>query len=392
MFKQTLMGVLCLFGAALSSSPSALAANPPYDVVARPFLFPLLTGPASTAQPLPSYAAMPAAHANRNGTLVLFLGGTDGAPNGYAQIAQYLASQGFMVLVPSYFNVAPASICVDNAGCYLTFRGETVFGELVSYPNAFDNTLLKIDADNSIVGRTVHVLDFLANDTANAYNPDTSPADWNAFLKTDQDGGGPYARKHGSNTAPRWDRIILAGHSQGGGHAAFLAKYGPEAVKRLVMFSAPNDQIGLVDRVVYYATHPGMIPLDVEELDLGDPAPWMYGGSTTPLDRYYGLRHKDDILLGPAVPDGWAALGMTGPVKAVGRGTINPAGAHKLQMSAPNLAPNLAHNCTAANDPTVINPPPPLGALAAVTAAIPDQGCPAERSRLWKYLFTGMYP
>ena len=49
MFKQTLMGVLCLFGAALSSSPSALAANPPYDVVVRPFLFPLLTGPASTA-------------------------------------------------------------------------------------------------------------------------------------------------------------------------------------------------------------------------------------------------------------------------------------------------------------------------------------------------------
>jgi predicted esterase len=36
-----------------------------------------------------------------------------------------------------------------------------------------------------------------------------------------------------------WSNIIVGGHSQGAGHAAYLAKFN--SVNRVLLFSGPND-------------------------------------------------------------------------------------------------------------------------------------------------------
>ena len=45
---------------------------------------------------------------------------------------------------------------------------------------------------------------------------------------------------HLSNVqAIEWFNILVSGHSQGGGHAAYIAK--SQAVKRVLLFASPND-------------------------------------------------------------------------------------------------------------------------------------------------------
>ncbi len=59
-----------------------------------------------------------------------------------------------------------------------------------------------------------------------------------------------------------WSQITVAGHSQGGGHAAYLAT--EFAVDRALLFGAT------------------------------EPQPWTANGSATPPERYFGLAHRDE--------------------------------------------------------------------------------------------------
>ncbi len=82
------------------------------------------------------------------------------------------------------------------------------------------------------------------------------------------DGWGAYL----ANGAPDWSRIAVAGHSQGGGMAAFLAKR--TKVARVILFSGPADFV-----------LPGR-----------QPAPWLAAPSATPGERWYGLYHREERL------------------------------------------------------------------------------------------------
>jgi hypothetical protein len=67
---------------------------------------------------------------------------------------------------------------------------------------------------------------------------------------------------------PRWERIIVSGHSQGAGHAAFISTQ--RRVARVVMFGGGPDR------------------------SAGQLASWVAPGAT-PGSRYFGFVHVDDV-------------------------------------------------------------------------------------------------
>ena len=104
-----------------------------------------------------------------------------------------------------------------------------------------------------------------------------------------------------ANGVPDWQRIAVAGHSQGAGMAAFLAKRTP--VARVALLSGPLDFV--------WPSH--------------GPAPSLAAPSATPGERWYGLYHgeerqaallrqaygalglaPDQIRVLRLAPDGWA--------------------------------------------------------------------------------------
>ena len=83
----------------------------------------------------------------------------------------------------------------------------------------------------------------------------------------------------------RWDRIVLAGHSQGGGHAAILGKR--HSLKRVVMLGSPTDDCQV----------------------RGGPASWLGAPGETPSDRYYGFVHAGDPGF-DRILAAWEAIGL----------------------------------------------------------------------------------
>ncbi|MEM7679053.1 MAG: hypothetical protein AAF449_24005, partial [Myxococcota bacterium] len=125
-----------------------------------------------------------------------------------------------------------------------------------------------------IVGRLVRLLEHLG---------------WNDFLL---------------NGEPRWDRIVFAGHSQGGGHAALLGKL--HTVERAMMFNSTES------------------------------APWTIRANetfATPADRYYGFTSIHDVPIYNANIQGWAQMELPGPLTWVNRAGPLPTGVHQLRTS-----------------------------------------------------------
>ncbi|MGH9652519.1 MAG: BPSS1187 family protein, partial [Bryobacteraceae bacterium] len=73
-----------------------------------------------------------------------------------------------------------------------------------------------------------------------------------------------------ANGKPVWRRIVVAGHSQGSGHAAYIGKLF--RVDRVLMFSGPQDYMD----------------------DLHKPAPWQARKSATPPSRFFAFLNLKD--------------------------------------------------------------------------------------------------
>ena len=106
---------------------------------------------------------------------------------------------------------------------------------------------VKVDAANSILNRFQKLLVYLVE-----HDP---KGGWDEFVKDGK---------------PVWDRIVVAGHSQGSGHAAYLGKMFD--VDRVLIFSGPQDYLD----------------------DLHQPAPWLDGQSATPPSRFFAFLSKND--------------------------------------------------------------------------------------------------
>jgi hypothetical protein len=205
-------------------------------------------------------------------TLFVFLPGTGGTPENYSALLREVAAQGMPAIGLMYPNARAVNgtLCANDAtepNCSEQVREEIIYGTNTSPKVA-------VSPANSIVNRLAELLAHLH---------------WTQFLEGGQ---------------PKWDRIVISGHSQGGGHAAMIAR--DHEVARVAFLASPGDWSA-------------------------GPAPWLLAPTATPIERYYGLVHQDDT---PVFEVNWAALGMIGVVTSVDGASPPYGGAHRLVTDA----------------------------------------------------------
>lgn len=178
--------------------------------------------------------------------LLLFIGGSYSNPADYYLVSDHAATLGLDVINLSYLNdiaAAPLGSSADRL-IFDNYREELCFGTAVS-------NVVSVDALNSIVMRAINLIIYL-----NKTYPDQN---WGQYLTS-------------ANTL-QWSKIIVTGHSQGAGHACYLAK--KNLVDRLVMFSGPNDYHG------YFSA----------------AANWLSQSGKTPVSKQYVLLHTQDEIV-----------------------------------------------------------------------------------------------
>ncbi len=183
---------------------------------------------------------------SQRNTLLVHLVGSYDNPLNTKLFPSLAANNGYHVVVLKYPNsTAAQSACANNSNvdCYKNFRQETVEGIDVSSD-------ITVDYTNSITNRLVKLLDYLSS------NYPTE--NWGQYL---------------SNGQIQWQKIIISGHSQGGGHAAYIAK--TNVVKRCLMFASPNDYSNMTS----------------------SPANWISMSSLTPDSLYYGFNNLNDDVV-----------------------------------------------------------------------------------------------
>jgi hypothetical protein len=201
-----------------------------------------------------------------NHKLLVFMAGTGLNPADYLFVQQEAARSGYHVIGLTYPNTVRLAISCASPdpaaadACFESARLEILDGN-------DRTTVVDVNPPNSIDNRLTKLLLYLS-----ASFPEEG---WGHFLWHD---------------APRWSRIAVSGHSQGGGEAAMIAKLRVTA--RVVMFSSVPD----TDVAVGH----------------GSPVPPTWESShATPSRRYWGLAHDRDPAYG-AITAGWGVLGMTG--------------------------------------------------------------------------------
>jgi hypothetical protein len=233
--------------------------------------------------------------------LVIFLHGAGAAPFGYTNFLLTAAEQGYYVIGLSYPDVGLlSSLCggqVHLPDCY----GE-VHEEVWSGVNAYPGPEVQVSAhpQDSILNRLHALFDWLEN----PLNGHASEG-WDVFRPA---------------SLVDWSRVVVAGHSAGANHAAFIASR--RSVDRVLMFSG------------------GGATTDAPDAPLR-PADWVIPAVDRPTEafRYYGLAHTDDIATCVmAVPRiekiqrAWSVLGVPGAVRSVDY-TFNYGGSHQLLTS-----------------------------------------------------------
>jgi predicted esterase len=179
----------------------------------------------------------------KNANLLVFFPPTGGTPAGGWPFIEAGAKAGYRVIDLEYNNTdSVPQICGPNPdpACSDRFRQKRVFGDDVT------KDIDDLPAE-SVVNRLTKLLEYL-----DAHHH--------------EEGWGRYRVKG----QPNWSRIAVAGHSQGAGMAAFIAK--KEEVARVIVLS------GAVDRVEATKVW----------------APWVTSPSATPLDRWYAAYHQKE--------------------------------------------------------------------------------------------------
>lgn len=186
-----------------------------------------------------------------NHKLFLFLSGSFGIPERQKLITQQAAKLGYDAInlrYPNSWTVGKLCKKTKDSDCYGNLRQEILSG-------INDSPLIEVNQANSLENRLVKLLQYLG---------------WQQYLDGDK---------------PRWEMIVVAGHSQGGGTAFLIAKQ--HLVAKAIAFSAPVD----------YNRQ------DKESAD------WLTEIGKTPADRYYGFIHLQDQGF-KKVLQAWNLLGL----------------------------------------------------------------------------------
>ncbi|MFN8850822.1 MAG: BPSS1187 family protein [Inhella sp.] len=248
---------------ATAPAPTPVPAPAPTPSVEREVL-PSLTDAGIRTALEPHRVRAPSPGTTAKGRLLVFLPGTGATPALYRAILRVGADRGYHAIGLNYPNAdAVGVLCLNSldADCHGKVRNEVI--------NGVDSSpLVTVTPTESLLNRLTQLLRWL--------NTQAPGEGWGGFLLP----GG----------ALDWSRITVAGHSQGGGHAAWLAQQF--LVQRAVYFASPADWDSRNDR----------------------PAAWVLRGAmATPSARQWGIIHEDD----PLVPVNtatrlWSALGLPG--------------------------------------------------------------------------------
>jgi FG-GAP-like repeat len=193
--------------------------------------------------------------------LMVFFPGTGGIPRGYKTFTELAANKGFHALALQYVNADSVNtLCstTSNLDCYERCRLEIIDG--------MERTpLVNVNRPNSIENRLIKLLEYM-----HANHPNDG---WLQFLD--------------ANDNIRWDKIVVAGHSQGGGHAGILGK--KHRVARVIMFASADYNVSVLA-----------------------PANWITAPGVTPNSDFYGFIHQRDQFLnyGVIVNQIWNSYGM----------------------------------------------------------------------------------
>lgn len=201
------------------------------------------TDPAITRFNEPHYIVFDSTR-GRSADLLLFMTGTGGNPGNVSGFLNVAVGQGYRVIALAYNDVpAVVGLCPQDPdpACSAKVRQKRIFGDEAT-------RLIDDSPAESIVNRLVKLLVKLDRD-----HPSEG---WSEYLTGD---------------APKWERIVVAGHSQGAGMAAYIAQR--KQVARVVLFSSPWDYHGRNRQL----------------------ASWVLAGSgATPSDLWYAAYHEKE--------------------------------------------------------------------------------------------------
>ena len=174
--------------------------------------------------------------------LFVFLVGTGAKAEASLTIDNAFAQMGYHAIGLDYEDNVLAVSCghSQDRACFDNYREAIVTGAPVS-----DKVI--VDRANSILNRLQKLLLYLVKTDPNG--------GWDQFVDGDQ---------------PAWGRIVIAGHSQGSGHAAYIGKMFK--VDKVLMFSGPQDYLD----------------------DLDEPAPWQAKPGATAPSRFFAFLNVND--------------------------------------------------------------------------------------------------
>ena len=154
----------------------------------------------------------------KNNKLLLWLTGTTGTTNNVpTEFFKTALAQGYRIIALSFISVpAVAQICQGdnleaNSNCAADFRRRRIYGDN-------DFSLIADQPQDAIIPRLVKLLQYLIKNDA--------PGNWQEYMTTDK-------------SKPNWKKIAIAGQSQGGGMAQFIAQY--ENIYKVISFSGGWD-------------------------------------------------------------------------------------------------------------------------------------------------------
>ncbi len=229
-----------------STACMLLAALPSSAAEQRLLITPQQTDERLAADELPHLVVYDPATEKPQAPLLVWLPGTNGrAAPGQRFFFETVLQQGYRLVSMTYLNSQSVSqVCVGptlraHPNCAGQVRQQRVWGEP-------QTRFIADKPEEAIVSRLTRLLQHLARSDA--------AGQWVQYLDGDE---------------PRWERIVLAGQSQGGGMAGFIAQ--TRRVAGVLMFSGGWDHGAG-----------------------GDIAAWYSRASQTPPERWHGTFHVDE--------------------------------------------------------------------------------------------------
>ena len=218
--------------------------------------------------------------------LFVFLPGTEGTPDLYRLILRSAAQHGLHAIGINYPNdEAVGTLCAPSANpdCFWDVRREIVTG--------VDATaLVGISVPDSIVTRLTMAIGYLQRNY-----PDEA---WGQFL---------------SGTEIDWSKVVISGHSQGGGHAGVMTKL--YTMSRACYFASPADWSVFLD----------------------EPAAWTGRPNQTAAARQYGFTHlRDPLVPYSQLSPIWDSLGLDafGAARSADAGVASLGPVHMVTTNA----------------------------------------------------------